>query len=140
VAIINNYIPCSSAYWYTKLTILQSSVAIFKTFGSLFTSSEARESVGGIVAIGFVSTDVLKNFGINKFLRLWGMISVNLAIINLFPFPGLDGWQLLVLAVEGITKKEIPAKVKNIVSFIGIILLFGLMFLLVVKDISIFMI
>lgn len=113
-----------------------SASAIFKTLGSLFTSSEARDSVGGIVAIGFVSTDTLKNFGVNQFIRIWGMISVNLAIINLFPFPGLDGWQLLVLAVEGITKKEIPAKVKNIVSFVGLILLFGLMFLLVAKDVT----
>ena len=63
------------------------------------------------------------------------MVSVNLAIVNLFPFPGLDGWQLLVLIVEGISKKKIPDKVKNIVSLVGLILLFGLMILLVFKDV-----
>ena len=66
---------------------------------------------------------------------LWGMISVNLAIFNLLPFPGLDGWHLLVIIVEGITKKEIPSKVKNIVSTIGMILLFALMAVVFIKDI-----
>ena len=63
------------------------------------------------------------------------MISVNLAIFNLLPFPGLDGWHLLVIIVEGITKKEIPSKVKNIVSTIGMILLFALMAVVFIKDI-----
>ena len=113
----------------------QSSTAIVRAFGSLFTSAEARESVGGIIAIGFETTNILKNFGVNSFLRVWGMVSVNLAIVNLLPFPDLDGWQLLVLIVEGISKKKIPDKVKNIVSLVGLILLFGLMILLVFKDI-----
>lgn len=113
----------------------ESSTAIVKALGSLFTSSEARESIGGIIAIGFESTNILKNFGFNSFLRVWGLVSVNLAIVNLLPFPGLDGWQLLVLAIEGISKKKVPDKVKNIVSLVGIALLFGLMILLVVKDV-----
>ncbi len=118
----------------------ESSIAIFKGLGSSFVSSEARDQVGGIIAIGFQSTNALTNYGFNTFLRLWAMISVNLAIINLLPFPGLDGWQLLVLTVEGIFHKEIPSKVKNIVSFIGLILLFGLMILLLVKDFFTFII
>ena len=35
------------------------------------------------------------------YLRTWGMISVNLALFNLLPFPGLDGWQILVEIIEG---------------------------------------
>lgn len=111
-----------------------SSTAIFRGLGALITSQEARNQVGGIVAIGFVSTSALTKYGLNTFIRIWALISVNLVIMNLLPFPGLDGWQLLVLIVEGVAHKEIPAKVKNIVSFIGIILLMGLMFLLLVKD------
>lgn len=113
----------------------ESSTAIIKTFGSLFTSQEVRDSVGGIIAIGFETTSVLQNFGLGKFIYLWGMISVNLAIVNLFPFPGLDGWQLLVLFVEAVAHKEIPNKVKNIVSFVGIALVFILMLVLVFKDV-----
>ena len=123
------------AFGKTFVDFGQSSTAIVKALGSLFVSSEAREGVGGIIAIGFESTNILKNFGFVSFLRVWGLVSVNLAIINLLPFPGLDGWQLLVLIVEGISKKKIPDKVKTIVSLVGIAILFALMVLLVVKDV-----
>ena len=115
----------------------ESSIAIFKGIGSLFTSPQ---SVGGIIAVGFVTTSTLQNFGFVSFLQLWGLISINLAIINLLPFPGLDGWQLFVLIFESIARKEIPAKVKNIVSSVGIIVLFALMFVLLIKDVFLFVI
>lgn len=115
----------------------ESSIAIFKGIGSLFTSPQ---SVGGIIAVGFVTTSTLQNFGFVSFLQLWGLISINLAIINLLPFPGLDGWQIFVLIFESIARKEIPAKVKNIVSSVGIIVLFALMFVLLIKDVFLFII
>ena len=120
---------------YTFVDFGECSVALFKTIGQLFTDASAWESVGGIIAVGFETTAVLQNFGFGKFLFYWGFISVNLAIFNLLPFPGLDGWQLLVLVVEGITRKKIPEKVKNIVSLVGIGLLLLLMGVVVVKDI-----
>lgn len=123
------------AFGKTFVDFGNSSTAIVRAFGSLFVSQEARDSMGGIIAIGFETTNILKNFGIESFLRVWAMVSVNLAIVNLFPFPGLDGWQLLVLIVEGVSKKKIPDKVKNIVSLVGLVLLFGLMILLVFKDV-----
>ena len=123
------------AFKQTFVDFGQSSTAIVKALGSLFVSKEAREGTGGIIAIGFETTRILQNFGVDSFLRVWGLVSVNLAIINLLPFPGLDGWQLLVLIVEGISKKKIPDKVKNIVSLVGLALLFALMILLVVKDV-----
>ena len=115
----------------------ESSTLIIKAFGTMFTK-ETWSQMGGIVAIGFQSTSVLQNFGWGKFIYLWGAISVNLAIVNLLPFPGLDGWQLLVLAVEGISRKKIPNKVKTIVSIVGIALLFGFMIVLIVKDLITF--
>jgi len=130
-------------YWLTfgqslKNTFVQfgnSSVAIFRGFATLFTQPE---QASGIIGVGFITTNTLKNMGWSKFIYLWAFISVNLAIVNLFPFPGLDGWQLLVLAVEGIFHKEIPNKVKNIISIVGIVLLFTLMAVLVVKDVFTF--
>lgn len=110
----------------------ESSIAIFKGLGAMFTNID---QVGGIISIGFETTSILKNFGFSSFLRIWGLISVNLAIMNILPFPGLDGWHLLVLIVEGVFKKEIPSKLKGIMSIIGIALLFALMILLLFKDI-----
>ena len=110
------------------------SVVLFRAIGDLFTKPSSWSQVGGIIAVGFETTSVLQNFGFGKFLFYWGFISVNLAIFNLLPFPGLDGWQLLVLIVESTTRKKIPEKVKNIVSFVGIALLLILMGVIVIKD------
>ena len=111
-----------------------SATAIWRGLASLFTSTESWKDVGGVIAIGQQTTNILQNFGWAKFIYIWGLISVNLAIFNLLPFPGLDGWQIVVLIVEAVAHKEIPDRVKNIVSFIGIALLFSLMILILIKD------
>lgn len=111
-----------------------SSVLLFKAIGDLFTKPSSWNNMGGIIAVGFETTAVLQNFGIGKFLFYWGFISVNLAIFNLLPFPGLDGWHLLVLIIEGITRRKVPEKVKNIVSFVGLAALLVLMGVIVIKD------
>ena len=112
----------------------KSSVMIFEALGGLFVG-KGWDSVGGPIAIFTESTSTLQNFGASYFIQLWAIISVNLAIFNLIPFPGLDGWHLLVLSIEGITRKKLPEKAKSIASFVGMILLFGLMILIVIKDI-----
>ena len=71
----------------------------------MFTTREGFAQAGGIIAIANETTNILKNYGLANFIRVWGLISVNLAIINLLPFPGLDGWQLLVLLVEGVAQR-----------------------------------
>ncbi len=111
------------------------STAIFKGLYALIATRDGWKEVGGIISIGVVTTQVLQQNGFGQFLRVWGLISVNLGIVNLLPFPGLDGWHLLVIAIEGIFRKEIPAKVKNAVALVGLILLFSLMVLIIVKDI-----
>lgn len=107
---------------------------IYRSLGMLFTDKNAWQNVGGIIAIGVVTTQILKQNGFGLFLYYWAIISVNLGIVNLLPFPGLDGWQFLVIIVEGIFKKEIPQKVKNWFSIVGLVLLFAIMILVVIKD------
>lgn len=108
-------------------------VTIFKALGNLFTGDISN--LGGPIAIADASSRTLANFGFGNYLYMWGMISCNLAIINLLPFPGLDGWSLVVIAYEGITKKQIPTKVKGILSFIGLALLVVLAVAILAKDI-----
>lgn len=131
---VNKPLPFFKAIGQSFVDFGESSLLIFRALGTLFTK-DTWNSLGGIIAIGFQSTSVLQNFGIGKYIYLWGALSVNLAIINLLPFPGLDGYQLVVLAIESITKKKIPNKVKTIVSIVGLGLLFTFMIVLVVKDI-----
>lgn len=110
------------------------STLIFKSVGNLFIG-KGWSDVGGPIAIYTQTTSVLSNFGVSYFINLWAIISINLAIINLLPFPGLDGWHLLVVIIEGITRKKVPEKAKNAVATVGMVILFILMGLIVIKDI-----
>lgn len=117
-----------------------SATAIVDSLGQMITGQVSVDQLSGVVGIGFEAKTILDDLGIAKFIFLWGLISVNLAIFNLLPFPGLDGWQLLVLIIEGITRKKVPDKVKNIVSFIGLAILLLLMVFVLFKDIWVYII
>lgn len=117
-----------------------SATAIADGLKSLITGEVGLDQMSGIVGIGFEAKGILDDLGPAKFIYLWGLISVNLAIINLLPFPGLDGWQLLVVIIEGITRKKIPDKVKAIFSFIGLALLLTLMVVILFKDVFVYII
>ena len=129
------YNSIGDAFKNTFVDFGNSATAIYRSLGSLFTSAESWKQVGGIISIGVQTSNILQNMGIGRFLYVWGLISVNLAIINLLPFPGLDGWQILVLVVEMVAHKEIPEKVKNIVSIVGLVLLMAFAGLILIKDV-----
>jgi len=161
-----NSFGVASKQWWNSTTV------IGKTIASLFYSGETWGQVGGPVAIFSQTTTILSNYPFYYYLNSWGMISVNLALFNLLPFPGLDGWQILVTLIEasvnGVKKSKykkeaknkikpqldskeidvgekeenngykdwkIPAKMKNIVSYLGLGLLFALMAVIFIKDI-----
>ena len=85
--------------------------AIFVGLGTLFTPA-GFSSAGGIVAIFQISSMAVAS-GVASVINLWALISVNLAILNLLPFPGLDGWQIVVTIVEGIAETIRKSKNKN---------------------------
>lgn len=120
-------IQVASKDWVDGCTV------IGKTLGGLFIGKN-WDQIGGPIAILSSSSQILQ-MGFGQYLYLWGLISVNLAIFNLLPFPGLDGWHFVVIIFESITRREMPAKVKNAISFIGTLLLFGLMIFVTIKDI-----
>jgi regulator of sigma E protease len=109
------------------LLIVNSVVSLFQ--------GQNLDQVGGIVAIFSTTSSILTNLGIGSYIFIWALISVNLAVFNLLPFPGLDGWHLLVITIEGIFRREIPSRLKNVVSMIGFFILMSLMVILLIKDI-----
>ena len=108
---------------------------IGKTLVSLFYSAETWGNVGGPIAIFQQTDQILKGGSIGLLFMFWGMISVNLGIFNLLPFPALDGGQILFLLIEMIIRRDINKKVKNTVNLIGMIALFAFMAVILVKDI-----
>ena len=130
---VKEWLPAKERFKNTFVDYGEASAAVFKGLKVLFTGG--IRNMSGIVAIFDTSASLYSNYAFSTYLFFWGLISVNLAIFNLLPFPGLDGWQLLVTAIEGISRKKLPPKFKTIMSLIGLALLFALMIAIVVLDI-----
>ena len=62
-------------------------------------------------------------------------ISINLAVINIIPFPALDGGRLLFVAIEAARRRAINPKVANMLNGVGFALLILLMLVVTYKDI-----
>lgn len=73
--------------------------------------------------------------GISSFLFFLAMLSLSLAIINILPFPALDGGHFIIIAIEGIFRRELPLKVKIAIQNAGFVLLLALMAFIIYSDI-----
>jgi regulator of sigma E protease len=89
--------------------------------GSIFTSSKARKELHGIVGVSDVTRQAF-SFGIADALYVLALISLSLAIINLFPFLPLDGGHIFWALAEKIRGKAIPFSVMERASVAGIAL------------------
>ncbi|MFA5933667.1 MAG: RIP metalloprotease RseP [Candidatus Paceibacterota bacterium] len=109
-------------------------VGLGKLIGDAFTGNGSLDDVAG--PVGLVgSVGGAYSFGIIYLLSFAAMISVNLAVINLMPFPALDGGRLLFLLIEKIKGSPIKPKTANIVNMIGFLILISLMLLITTHDI-----
>ncbi|MFM2383534.1 MAG: hypothetical protein RIQ72_106 [Candidatus Parcubacteria bacterium] len=97
-------------------------------------AKDALKSVSGPVGIaGIVGSSAQQGFSI--LLAITAVISINLAVLNLMPFPALDGGRLVVVAIEGIIRRRLNPKIINWVNAIGFLLLIGLMLVVTFKDV-----
>ena len=64
------------------------------------------------------------------------LLSANVGVMNLLPFPAIDGGRIVFLIIEGITGKKVPQKVEEIINFIGVTLLIILMVFVMYYDIG----
>jgi regulator of sigma E protease len=91
--------------------------------------------LAGPIGIAELTGEVAKA-GISPLLEFAALISINLAIINLFPFPGLDGGRLVFVALEWVRRgKRISAKKEGLVHLIGFIVLILLIVVISYYDI-----
>ncbi|MDQ5971815.1 MAG: Zinc metalloprotease [Patescibacteria group bacterium] len=88
---------------------------------------------GPVGIVGVVGNAM--SFGFVYLLSFTALISINLAVINLIPFPALDGGRLLFLLIERIKGSRIKPKIANIVNMIGFMLLMILMVVVTFNDI-----
>ena len=92
------------------------------------------KDVAGPVGIYQISKDVTKAGWLAVF-QFMGILSVNLAILNLLPLPALDGGRLFFLGIEAVTRRRVKPEIEQAVHMVGMALLIGLMVLVTIGDI-----
>lgn len=126
------------AFWEgAKLTYsvtTQTFLSLIDFFGKAFRGKADISQVSGPIGIAGLVGDA-SQFGFIYLLGFTAFISINLAVINLMPFPALDGGRLFFLAIEGIIRRPISPKFLNVLNAIGFILLIGLMLFVSYHDI-----
>lgn len=96
-------------------------------------STEAYKSVGSFIAIGQVFPSVWDWY---SFLNILALLSIMLGVMNLLPIPALDGGHMVFTLYEIITGRKPSDKFLYVMQIIGMILVFGLMFLAFGNDIG----
>ena len=107
---------------------------IVGTVGSLFSGRVGADKLSGPLGISTQTYSSAKSSW-GHFLLFLGMISMNLAVLNVLPVPLLDGGQLVIHTIERIRRKPIPEKVLEGVTWAGLVLLLGLVVYVTRNDI-----
>ena len=100
----------------------------------LITGRFGVEAVSGPVGVVGVMENAAKE-GFMSFMYIVSVLSINLGVFNLIPFPALDGGRLLFLGIEGIIRRPVNKKVESYINFAGIVILFALMIFITCKDV-----
>ena len=119
---------------YTTGMIKETTVGLAMFIANIFHGTANFSDVAGPIGIaGIVGDAAVMGFG--YLLMITALISINLGVINLIPFPALDGGRTLFVAIEGLIRRRIPLKFFNITNTVGFILLMILMVAVTYKDI-----
>jgi len=127
------------ALWEGARTSLAILAAIAAALGNLiagiFTGAPVLEQFVGPVGIFGIASQAA-SFGLVYLLQLIGLISLNLAVLNIIPIPALDGGRLLFLLFEKIKGAPLHPKREMIANAIGFALLLLLMVVITVRDVA----
>ncbi len=123
------------SFYYGWLDIVRVTDLTFNMVGKVIGGQVAfGKAFGGPVKIAQLAAQSADT-GFLSFLFFLALLSLSLAIINIMPFPVLDGGHLIIILIEGITKREIPIKVKVAIQNTGFVILLLLMAFIIYNDI-----
>lgn len=103
--------------------------------GRLVTGNFSKEEVGGPVKIAKITAQAASQ-GIDTYIFILALISVNLGLVNLLPIPLLDGGHLLFYIIEAIKGKPISVRAQELASMFGLAVVLGLLFILTWNDLN----
>ncbi len=119
-----------SAIFLTWAIIL----AFYDLLKNLIIGNGLNAEVAGPVGIAAL-TGQMARMGISYLIQFTALLSINLAIINAFPFPALDGGRLLFLVIEKIKGSPVKRELENTIHYIGFALLMLLVVMVTFKDV-----
>ncbi len=123
------------AFYLGWLDIVKMTNLTFSMLGKVIGGEvEFGKAFGGPVRIAQFAARSADS-GLLSFLYFLALLSLSLAIINILPFPVLDGGHLIIILIEGITKREIPVKIKIAIQNTGFVILLLLMAFIIYNDI-----
>jgi regulator of sigma E protease len=100
----------------------------------IFNGTSKLSSVTGPIGIAGLVSDAA-HMGFNYLLMFTALISINLGVLNLVPFPALDGGRILFVIIEAVIRRPIRPTIANTVNAVGFALLILLMVVVTYKDI-----
>lgn len=128
--------PLPAALKHSVETNVANSTLIFEVLKRMFTFRMSPKQVDGPIGIMRETSRAVEEPGWTPLLMLMAVISLNLGIVNLLPFPILDGGVILMLAIEGLMRHDVKPVIKERIyqgAFVVLVLLF---MLLIFNDIS----
>ncbi len=115
--------------------IYENTLLFFSIISKVITGKvEFANAFGGPIRIAKMAAQTA-DVNLLSFLNFIALLSLSLAIINILPFPVLDGGHIIIVILEGILKREISPRVKIIIQNIGFIILLLFMAFVIYSDI-----
>lgn len=107
----------------------------FKSIGKVITGDiPFKKAIGGPIKIAQASAQSAES-GFASFIGFVALLSMSLAVINILPFPALDGGHFVILMFEAIFRKPVSFKIQIVLQNVGFILLIALMLFVIYNDI-----
>lgn len=107
---------------------------VFITMKELICGGVSLKELSGPVGI-YSAVDTTRHSGFYSVLVLIAMLSINVGILNLIPFPAFDGGRILFIIIEKLRGKPIKAETENMIHNIGFFLLIALLIYVTFNDI-----
>lgn len=108
---------------------------IWASFGDLITGNVSFNEMSGPVGVAKIIGEASQTKDISDLLITTALITVNIGIFNLLPFPALDGGRLIFILLEAVRKKPVNPKIEEGINFAGFTVLIGFMLIVTAKDI-----
>ncbi len=117
----------------TGLMIGQIINALYHLIANLLTQGQLAAEFGGPVAVAVITGQVVR-LGFIHILYFAAILSINLGVINFFPFPALDGGRAIFIALQAIFRRKLDEKVEAWIHNSGFIILVLLLIAITLRD------